>query len=76
MVFFVIIMAACLLARLLDLSEWVVAVAKALIALLLVWFAFRRMSGEISPVLYDRDLLLIYTSAIAILWNLWFFGFW
>jgi ACS family D-galactonate transporter-like MFS transporter len=24
----------------------------------------------------DRDLLLIHISAIAILWNLWFFGFW
>ena len=27
-------------------------------------------------MLYDRDLLLIYISAIAILWNLWFFSFW
>lgn len=27
-------------------------------------------------MLYNRDLLLIYISAIAILWNLWFFGFW
>jgi hypothetical protein len=26
--------------------------------------------------LYNRDLLLIYIAAIAILWNLWFFGFW
>ena len=27
-------------------------------------------------MLYNRDLLLIYISAIAILWNLWFFSFW
>ncbi len=46
------------------------------VALLLVGFIFVRLRGEISPVLYNRDLLLIYIAAIAILWNLWFFGFW
>ena len=75
-VFFVIVMAAYLLARLLDLPEWVVAVAMAFVALLLVGFVFRRLGEEIAPVLYNRDLLLIYISAIAILWNLWFFSFW
>jgi MFS transporter, ACS family, D-galactonate transporter len=75
-VFFVVIMGAYLLARLLDLPEWVVAVAMAFVALLLVGFAFRRMGEEIAPVLYNRDLILIYISAIAILWNLWFFSFW
>jgi MFS transporter, ACS family, D-galactonate transporter len=75
-VFFVIIMGAYLLARLLDLPEWVVAVAMAFVALLLVGFAFRTMGEEIAPVLYNRNLILIYISAIAILWNLWFFSFW
>lgn len=75
-VFFVVIMGAYLLARLLDLPEWVVAVAMAFVALLLVGFAFRRKGEEIAPVLYNRDLILIYISAIAILWNLWFFSFW
>jgi hypothetical protein len=65
-----------LLARLLDLPEWVVAVAMAFVALFLVGFAFRRMGEEVAPVLYNRDLILIYISAIAILWNLWFFSFW
>src|SRR5215212_8260976 len=46
------------------------------VALLLVGFIFVRLSGENSPVLYNRDLLLIYIAAIAILWTLWFFGFW
>src|SRR5919112_1328054 len=36
----------------------------------------RQVEREISPVLYNRDLLLIYIAAIAILWNLWFIGFW
>jgi MFS transporter, ACS family, D-galactonate transporter len=43
---------------------------------LLVGFAFRTMGEEIAPVLYNRNLILIYISAIAILWNLWFFSFW
>jgi sugar phosphate permease len=34
------------------------------------------MGEEIAPVLYNRNLILIYISAIAILWNLWFFSFW
>ncbi len=59
-----------------GLPEWTVAVLIAVIALALVGFAFGSKGGEVSPVLYDRDLLLIYISAIAILWNLWFFGFW
>src|SRR5918992_281269 len=75
-VFFVIIMGAYLLARLLDLPEWVVAVAMAFVALLLVGFAFRTMGEEIAPVLYNKNLILIYILAIAILWNLWFFSFW
>jgi MFS transporter, ACS family, D-galactonate transporter len=59
-----------------GLPEWGVALLELGVALLLVGFIFVRLSGEISPVLYNRDLLLIYIAAIAILWNLWFFGFW
>jgi MFS transporter, ACS family, D-galactonate transporter len=59
-----------------GLPEWVVALLELAVALLLVGFIFVRLSGEVSPVLYNRDLLLIYIAAIAILWNLWFFGFW
>ncbi len=75
-VFFLIIMAVYWPAVQLNLPEWVVAVIMVFVALLLVGFAFRRMGEEIAPVLYNRDLLLIYISAIAILWNLWFFSFW
>jgi hypothetical protein len=59
-----------------GLPEWGVALLELGVALLLVGFIFARLGGEISPVLYNRDLLLIYIAAIAILWNLWFFGFW
>src|SRR5829696_658557 len=56
-----------------GLPEWAVALLELVVALLLVGFIFARLSGQISPVLYNRDLLLIYIAAIAILW---FFGFW
>jgi MFS family permease len=42
----------------------------------LVIFVFARKSGEISPVLHNRDLWLINVAFIAVLWNLWFFSFW
>ena len=59
-----------------GLPEWSVALLELSVALLLVGFIFARLSGEVSPVLYNRDLMLIYIAAIAILWNLWFFSFW
>src|SRR5215211_413624 len=76
LVFLAVIMAIFLAADWVTLPEWAVAVLITLVAISLVGFAFGRKGGEIGPVLYNRDLLLIYIAAIAILWNLWFFGFW
>lgn len=56
--------------------EWAVALLELSVALLFVGFIFARLGTEVRPVLYNRDLFLIYIAAIAILWNLWFFGFW
>ena len=39
-------------------------------------FVMQRKGTELAPVVRNRDLMLIYVSFIAILWNLWFFGFW
>lgn len=75
-IFFVAVMAVYFFATQAGVPAWGVALLELCLALLLVGFIFYRLSGEISPVLYNRDLLLIYISAIAILWNLWFFGFW
>ncbi|MHC1680874.1 MAG: MFS transporter [Methanomassiliicoccales archaeon] len=47
-----------------------------IIALLLVGLIYRRMGSFGAPVLRDRSLLLMYISAIPILFTLWFFGFW
>jgi ACS family D-galactonate transporter-like MFS transporter len=76
LVFLVVIMAIFLAADWVSLPEWAVAVLITLVAISLVGFAFGRKGEEVGPVLYDRNLILIYISAIAILWNLWFFSFW
>jgi len=75
-IFLAVIMAIFLGADWVSLPEWTVAVLITLVAMTLVGFAFGSKGGEVGPVLYDRNLILIYISAIAILWNLWFFGFW
>ena len=52
------------------------AVAITGVALVLVALVYRRLGRESAAVLRDRNLALMYTSAIAILWTLWLFGFW
>jgi MFS family permease len=47
-----------------------------LIALVLVGLIYSRIGSSSAPVLRDRSLLLMYVSAIPILFTLWFFGFW
>jgi len=59
-----------------GLPEWVVACLVAVLALGLIGFIFGNKGGEVAPILYNRDLFLIYIAFIAILWHLWFFGFW
>jgi ACS family D-galactonate transporter-like MFS transporter len=59
-----------------GLPEWVMVGLIAVLALLLIGFIFGNKSDEIAPILYNRNLFLIYLAFIAILWHLWFFGFW
>ncbi len=74
--FFVAIMAIYIVATDAGLSEWVVALIELGLALALIAFVFTRMGDEVGEVVRNRDLMLIYTAGIAILWNLWFFSFW
>jgi MFS family permease len=46
------------------------------LALLLIYIVYRRMGKESAPVLKDSRLVLMYVSAIPILYTLWFFGYW
>ncbi|MGH3368996.1 MAG: MFS transporter [Nocardioidaceae bacterium] len=59
-----------------GLSELWVAVLEVLLAVGLVIFVLVRKGTEVGPVIKNRNLFLIYLVNIAILWNLWFFGFW
>jgi ACS family D-galactonate transporter-like MFS transporter len=60
----------------LGVPEWGVAILVTVLALALIAFIFGNKGGEVGPILYNRDLMLIYLAFIAILWHLWFFGFW
>ena len=75
-VFLVAVMAVYVLTLWAGLPEWLVAVLITVLALLLIGFIFGNKGGEVAPVLYNRNLFLIYLAFIAILWHLWFFGFW
>ncbi len=52
------------------------AVAVIAVAFVLIALIYARLGRVSAPVLRDRNLLLMYVSAIAILWTLWLFGFW
>ncbi len=52
------------------------AAAVLAVAFLLIGVIYARLGRASAPVLKDRNLLLMYVSAIAILWTLWLFGFW
>jgi MFS family permease len=56
-----------------SLSQAIVVVA---IAIALIAIIYRSLGQRSAKVLKDRDLLLMYISAIPILYTLWFFGFW
>lgn len=52
------------------------AVAILGVAFALIAVIYARFGTVSAPVLKDRNLVLMYVSAIAILWTLWLFGFW
>lgn len=52
------------------------AIAVVMVALVLVAIIYRLLGQRSAAVLKDRNLLLMYISAVPILYTLWFFGFW
>src|SRR3954470_13363439 len=59
-----------------GLSDLWIAFLEVALALSLVAFVFTRRQSGVGVVLQSRDLVLINLAFIAVLWNLWFFGFW
>ena len=72
---FAVIMATYLITLEFRLSSLLQAAAVTIVALGLVALIFR-VRGTSSPALRSRNLLLMYISAVPILYTLWFFGFW
>ena len=75
-VLFVSIMAIYVLTEQFRLSSIVQALAVGSLAIVLLLVIVKGSGQAIDPGIMDRDLLLMYVSAIPILYTLWFFGFW
>lgn len=75
-VFFILLFGLFLISHAHALPAWGLAMLELLLALAVIAFIFfvkgRKMSGALS----DPNLILLYIACIAVLWNLWFFGFW
>lgn len=71
-----LVMGVFVLGDRLGLSNPATAVVEVGLAAGVVAAAGLRGGGPGASVVRDRDLLLIGIADIAILWNLWFFGFW
>ncbi len=75
-IFFVAIMAIYLLAQRLAISPGYTGLILAGLALVLLAFIYRIKKSSLSPVLHNRNLVLIYLSAIPVLWHLWLYSYW
>lgn len=75
-VFFLAIMGVYFVTQRMGLSDVAIAVLLTALALLLIAFIYSQKAREVRPILRDRNLVLIYLSAIAVLWHLWFYGYW
>lgn len=75
-VFFVLILGVFLLTQRMGLPGWGVAALELVLAAGLIGYVYRNKAKEIAGAVHDPNLLLLYLAAIAVLWNLWFFGFW
>jgi len=75
-VFLAAIMGVYFATNAMGLKDVAIAVILTFLAFILIAFIYKNKGTEIRPVLKERNLILIYLSAIPILWHLWFYGFW
>ncbi len=75
-VFIVLVMLIYYLATKAGLSDIGTAAVETILAFGLIVYIYARKSKEVKPVIRDLNLVLVYISAVAILWSLWFYGFW
>ncbi|MEK3937131.1 MFS transporter [Sporosarcina sp. FSL W7-1349] len=75
LVFLAIILGVYYIADFFKLGEVNIAIIFTLFAFLFIAYIYKTKK-EVAPVLRNRNLVLLYLSAIPILWHLWFYGFW
>lgn len=75
-VFFLLIMAVYLGAIKLGFSPGTTGLILSAFAVVFVVYLYCAKRDSVGPVLLDRNLLLIYLSAVPILWHLWLYSFW
>lgn len=75
-VFFVLIMVVYLGATKLGFSPGTTGLILAGFAVVFVVYLYFVKRESVGPVLLDRSLLLVYLSAVPILWHLWLYSFW
>jgi ACS family D-galactonate transporter-like MFS transporter len=74
--FFAALFGLLLISQYNALPPWGLTVLELALALAVVAFILITKNKEMGGALHDRNLMLLYIASIAILWNLWFFGFW
>ncbi|MFC3883508.1 MFS transporter [Bacillus songklensis] len=75
-VFLSIIMAIYFASTKLGISSVMIAFILTGLAPLLILYLYKTKKSDVYPVLMNRNLIFLYLSAIAIMWHLWFYGFW
>ncbi|WCK57303.1 MFS transporter (plasmid) [Aneurinibacillus sp. Ricciae_BoGa-3] len=73
---FIAVMGIYYLSEQFKLSNLTTAIIEILVAFVLVAVVQIKNGSQIAPVLKNKNLLLLYISAIPFLWILWFFNFW
>jgi ACS family D-galactonate transporter-like MFS transporter len=74
--FFVLLFGLLIANRMGALPPWGLTLLELLLALGVIVFIFAAKGKAMNRALRDPNLVLLYISCIAIMWNLWFFGFW
>ncbi|MEQ2005301.1 MAG: MFS transporter [Limisphaerales bacterium] len=74
--FFFLIMAVYIGATRLGFSPGTTGLILSAFAIVFVVYLYCAKRDSVGPVLLDRNLLLIYLSAVPILWHLWLYSFW
>lgn len=75
-VFFIAIMAVYALASRAGMSPGTMGFTLSGLALAFIAYIYATKRESLGPVLMERNLVLLYLSAVPILWHLWLYSFW